>query len=273
MKKAFKSFVKTRFQNARQTAFDAQAKRGGGGLGLGLSFAAPVLGGMASSFIEGGRSRSEMSTGERFASASASSVPTAAVTGAMIGSAILPGVGTAIGAVVGALAGFASATASAADTLEDLDAKLGKLEARAVGERDSLSTILTLTKQLQSGDLSEADRRKAVTTRGRLVQGLPADVQKQIGDDFDTKKIEDALGGSDLNVYKTQLENSVTRAFSDLTKATPEVIESATKDLARLASEDTDLKNVLDQLAKAEEQIEILNRYFPEDNPGKILND
>ena len=29
----------------------------------------------------------------------------------------------------------------------------------------------------------------------------------------------------------------------------------------------------LDQLAKAEEQIEILDRYFPEDNPGKILND
>jgi hypothetical protein len=29
----------------------------------------------------------------------------------------------------------------------------------------------------------------------------------------------------------------------------------------------------LDQLAKAEEQIEILDRYFPDDNPGKILND
>lgn len=32
-------------------------------------------------------------------------------------------------------------------------------------------------------------------------------------------------------------------------------------------------EEALDQLAKAEEQIEILNRYFPEDNPGKILND
>ena len=29
----------------------------------------------------------------------------------------------------------------------------------------------------------------------------------------------------------------------------------------------------LNQLSKAEEQIEVLNRYFPEDNPGKILND
>ena len=29
----------------------------------------------------------------------------------------------------------------------------------------------------------------------------------------------------------------------------------------------------LDQLAKAEEYIEILDRYFPDDNPGKILND
>ena len=29
----------------------------------------------------------------------------------------------------------------------------------------------------------------------------------------------------------------------------------------------------LDQLAKAEEYTEILDRYFPEDNPGKILND
>ena len=29
----------------------------------------------------------------------------------------------------------------------------------------------------------------------------------------------------------------------------------------------------LDQLSKAEEQIEILDRYFPDDNPSKMLND
>ena len=29
----------------------------------------------------------------------------------------------------------------------------------------------------------------------------------------------------------------------------------------------------LDQLSKAEEQIEVLNKYFPEDNSGEILND
>ncbi len=31
-------------------------------------------------------------------------------------------------------------------------------------------------------------------------------------------------------------------------------------------------EEALEQLAKAEEQIEVLNRYFPEDNPGEILN-
>ena len=31
-------------------------------------------------------------------------------------------------------------------------------------------------------------------------------------------------------------------------------------------------EEALEQLAKADEQIEILNRYFPEDNPGGVLN-
>ena len=31
-------------------------------------------------------------------------------------------------------------------------------------------------------------------------------------------------------------------------------------------------EEALEQLAKADEQIEIINRYFPEDNPGEILN-
>ena len=56
-------------------------------------------------------------------------------------------------------------------------------------------------------------------------------------------------------------------AFELLTDKAVGIGDHSTGDFYKNAEE------ALEQLAKAEEQIEVLNRYFPEDNPGKILND
>tara|TARA_B100000683_G_C12339562_1_gene494077 strand:+ start:641 stop:880 length:240 start_codon:yes stop_codon:yes gene_type:complete len=56
-------------------------------------------------------------------------------------------------------------------------------------------------------------------------------------------------------------------SFELLTEKAVGIGDHSTGDYFRNAEE------ALDQLSKAEEQIEILNKYFPEDNPGKILND
>ena len=55
-------------------------------------------------------------------------------------------------------------------------------------------------------------------------------------------------------------------SFELLTDKAVGIGDHSTSDYIKNAEE------ALDQLAKAEEQIEILNRYFPEDNPGEILN-
>ena len=55
-------------------------------------------------------------------------------------------------------------------------------------------------------------------------------------------------------------------SFELLTDKAVGIGDHSTSDYIKNAEE------ALDQLAKAEEQIETLNRYFPEDNPGKILN-
>lgn len=65
---------------------------------------------------------------------------------------------------------------------------------------------------------------------------------------------------------KANKEKALT-SFELLTDKAVGIGDHSTGDYIKNAEE------ALDQLAKAEEQIEILNRYFPEDNPGKILND
>ena len=55
-------------------------------------------------------------------------------------------------------------------------------------------------------------------------------------------------------------------SFELLTDKAVGIGDHSTSDYIKNAEE------ALDQLAKAEEQIETLNRYFPEDNPGEILN-
>ena len=55
-------------------------------------------------------------------------------------------------------------------------------------------------------------------------------------------------------------------SFELLTDKAVGIGDHSTSDYIKNAEE------ALNQLAKAEEQIEILNRYFPEDNPGEILN-
>ena len=65
---------------------------------------------------------------------------------------------------------------------------------------------------------------------------------------------------------KTEKAKALT-SFELLTDKAVGIGDHSTEDYFKNAFE------ALDQLAKAEEQIEILDRYFPEDNPGKILND
>ena len=65
---------------------------------------------------------------------------------------------------------------------------------------------------------------------------------------------------------KANKEKALT-SFELLTERAVGIGDHSTVDYIKNAEE------ALEQLAKAEEQIEILNRYFPEDNPGKILND
>tara|TARA_B100001113_G_scaffold305315_1_gene266013 strand:+ start:169 stop:408 length:240 start_codon:yes stop_codon:yes gene_type:complete len=65
---------------------------------------------------------------------------------------------------------------------------------------------------------------------------------------------------------KAEKEKALTY-FELLTDKVVGIGDHSTEDYYKNAEE------ALDKLAKAEEQIEILNRYFPEDNPGKLLND
>jgi len=55
--------------------------------------------------------------------------------------------------------------------------------------------------------------------------------------------------------------------FELLTDKAVGIGDHSTEDYYKNAEE------ALEKLGKAEEQIEILNRYFPEENPNKILND
>ena len=61
-------------------------------------------------------------------------------------------------------------------------------------------------------------------------------------------------------------KEKVLASFELLTDKAVGIGDHSTSDYIKNAEE------ALNQLAKAEEQIEILNRYFPEDNPGEILN-
>jgi len=65
---------------------------------------------------------------------------------------------------------------------------------------------------------------------------------------------------------KANREKALT-SFELLTDKVVGIGDHSTGDYFKNAEE------ALDQLAKAEEQIEVLNRYFPEENPNKILND
>lgn len=65
---------------------------------------------------------------------------------------------------------------------------------------------------------------------------------------------------------KAEREKALT-SFELLTDKAVGIGDHSTADYFKNAFE------ALDQLSKAEEQLEILDKYFPEDNPGKILND
>ena len=272
--------LSTRFQNARQTAFDAQAKRGGSGLGLGLSFAAPILGGMASSFIERGRSRIEMSEEERFNSAAASSVPTAAVTGAMIGSSIFPGLGTAIGGVVGALAGLASAASEAATNLDDIRSQAQKDRDQEQGVIAKLTSMGEINEKLQGTATNAKQRRELISQRTELFQELPKGSREILGvtGANDSEKLNEEIE----RLKKETAKNEYVRIANEL--QTSKSLDKEGKrlaylNLARYAEEDATVKKLLDSLIKNKDDSEALNeivqssdfKEFPEGLQKAVL--
>ena len=78
-----------------------------------------LIGGQLENLIQGGRDRSQLSTGEKFLASASSGVLTATTTGAEIGS-MIPGLGTAAGAAIGALIGLGKAAYDSQESLEDL---------------------------------------------------------------------------------------------------------------------------------------------------------
>ena len=263
--------LNTRFQNFRQAAFDRQAARGAGAAGLGLSIAAPMLGGMASSFIERGRSRSEMSEGARFVSAAASSVPTAAVTGAMIGSAILPGIGTAVGGVVGALAGLAAAASQAATNLEDIRSQSQREREKEQGEIQKLVSLGQIATELPNA--SAKQRQELITQRTQLFQELPKPMRESLGG---------LSGASDAEKLNSELEKAQKQyAISESLRIANNLKVSedlnteekrlAYLNLARYAQEDENAKKLVDALIKnknnASELSKIVNSPTFKDYP------
>ena len=250
-----------RIKGARQRAFTKQAGRGGGGLGLGLSFAAPILGGMASSLIEGGRSRSEMSEGERFASGAASSVPTAAITGAMIGSAILPGWGTAIGAAVGALGGLAAAASQAATTLEDIRSQAQKEREQEEGVITKLTSIGEINEKLQGNATTKKQRRELISQRTELFQELPKGSRESLGG-IDAASDSEKLNKEIERLQIQTAKNEYIRIANELKRSKgldEEGKRLALLNLARYAEEDKNVKSLLDSLIENKDKSEKLS--------------
>jgi ABC-type amino acid transport substrate-binding protein len=70
-----------------------------------------------------------------------------------------------------------------------------------------------------------------------------------------------------LRAHAKAEEAKALTSFELLTTKAVGIGDHSTEDYFKNASE------ALDQLSKAVEQIEILDRYFPDDNPSKMLND
>ena len=273
--------LNTRFQNFRQAAFERQATRGAGAAGLGLSIAAPIFGGMASSFIQRGRSRSEMSEGERFLSGAASSGTTGAVTGAMIGSAILPGIGTAVGGVVGALAGLAAAASQAATNLEDIQNQAQKEREQQQDQITKLASLTQITEQLQDPNTSAKQRQDLITQRTQLFQELPKGTRESLGGLGETADLEKL--NTEIERVQKEYAKAETLRIANNIEASKELDEEGKRlaylNLARYAQEDETTKTLLNSLIKnkdsGDDLISIIEspefRNYPE-NLRNIIN-
>jgi hypothetical protein len=236
---------------------------------------------MASSFIQRGRSRSEMSEGERFLSGAASSGTTGAVTGAMIGSAILPGIGTAVGGVVGALAGLAAAASQAATNLEDIQNQAQKEREQQQDQITKLASLTQITEQLQDPTTSAKQRQDLITQRTQLFQELPKGTRESLGGLGETADLEKL--NTEIERVQKEYAKAETLRIANNIEASKELDEEGKRlaylNLARYAQEDETTKTLLNSLIKnkdsGDDLISIIEspefRNYPE-NLRNIIN-
>lgn len=199
---------------------------------FGFQMAAPIIGGLAEQFVTQGKSREELSYGQRFAGSAASSVATGISTGAAIGSAI-PVVGTAVGAAVGGLTGLGLAAYNSKDSLEDMTKRLQnqkiKDEEIAQAAQGVIDTF-DLIKKLDPKSLEGQDSAAKLNEYFLKLQGSELDQAfKALTDD--TKNLNKILGEFS---FKTRQKNT----------ADAEIIESKKRD--SLSLYDIEKQNILE---------------------------
>lgn len=189
---------------------------------IGFNLAAPLLGGIAESFIAGGKDRSEMGYGQRLASSGASAALSGLSTGAAIGSAI-PGIGTAAGAAIGALVGFGGAALNAKNSLEDLQKASENYRNETQTAVESGKGIINIVKSLENLDpnsleafdanqkLQEYFVKISETGLDQKFKEAGTDIEKMTKaiKDYETERLAGAKRASEAESRKSKADLSI----------------------------------------------------------------
>lgn len=215
-----------RFLGARGERADrfASSRLGGVAGVLGGS----LIGGQIESFIQGGRERYQMSTGERFAASAGSGILTATTTGAEIGS-FIPGLGTAAGAAIGAIIGLSKAAYDSGETLQDLVASAEQYKTQINTTVDLSKSYIDQLSQLNSisnPSLLNQASFKLTETFQQLSRSSPELGRKfvEAGGDIDkmNKAIEEFTANANLISNIKNLKASYKEAGDKLSALIPE---------------------------------------------------
>lgn len=215
-----------RFLGARGEKADrfASSRLGGVAGVLGGS----LIGGQIENFIQGGRERYQMSTGERFAASAGSGILTATTTGAEIGS-FIPGLGTAAGAAIGAIIGLSKAAYDSGETLQDLVASAEQYKTQINTTVDLSKSYVDQLSQLNSisnPSLLNQASFKLTETFQQLSKSSPELGRKfvEAGGDIDkmNKAIEEFTTNANLISNIKNLKASYKEAGDKLSALIPE---------------------------------------------------